>query len=116
TWLIPAWLTLGAAGIIGLFGNYSPDLKFALAASPIAPVLSTNSIDFITGTPDWPPEAHKSFTLLSFYTPQLGQLDRPVADIPAGTYAWLSPTVPAESLGRAYEAIAPLRDWQLIRL
>ncbi len=117
TWLLPAWLTLGLAGLTGLFGDYSPDLKAALAAAEIAPIVSDQPISFITGTAEWPPEVHKTFTLLSFYTPRLGPLNRPIAEIPPGTYAWLSPNTDLESLaGRPYEAIAQLRDWQLIQL
>jgi 4-amino-4-deoxy-L-arabinose transferase-like glycosyltransferase len=116
-WLIPAWLTICAAGLSGLLGNYSADLKAALAAPPINTVVSQQPLDFITGTDEWPPEVHKTFTLLSFYTPQLSQINRPVEEIPAGTYAWLSPNTESERLaGREYEAIAPLRDWQLIQL
>ncbi|MGB3293544.1 MAG: glycosyltransferase family 39 protein [Phormidesmis sp.] len=115
TWLIPVWLTLCGAGLVGLFGNYSPDLKADLTAPPMAPIVSAYPIDFITGA-EWPPDAHKTFTLLSFYTPRLGQLNRPVESIRPGTYAWLSPnTAPEQLANRPYEQVGQLRDWQLIR-
>ncbi|WP_170944103.1 glycosyltransferase family 39 protein [Leptolyngbya sp. BC1307] len=117
TWLLPAWLAIGTLGLAGLFGNYSSDLKAALASPAIAPIVSDQPISFITGSAEWPPEAHKTFTLLSFYTPQLGQLNRPIAEIPPGTYAWLSPNADLTALSdRPYETMAQLRDWQLIRL
>lgn len=115
TWLIPVWLTLCGAGLVGLFGNYSPDLKAGLAAPPIAQIVKAQPIDFITGA-DWPPDAHKTFTLLSFYTPHLGQLNRPVENIRPGTYVWLSPNAAPETLaGRQYKTVGQLRDWSLIR-
>ena len=117
TWLLPVWLTLGVAGLTGLFGDYSPDVKAALASPEIAPIVGDQPISFITGTAEWPPAVHKTFTLLSFYTPQLGQLNRPIAEIAPGTYAWLSPNADLAELGdRPYKTIAQLRDWQLIRL
>lgn len=116
-WLVPAWVTLCLAGLLGIFGNYSPELKAGLKQDAIAPIVTQYPVDFITGTQAWPPEVHKTFTLLSFYTPRLGQLNRPIAEIPTGTYAWLSPNTDADRLAqRPYETIAELENWRLIRL
>lgn len=130
TLLIPVWLMFCGAGLVGLFGNYSPDLKAGLATPPVAAIMSKYPIDFITSPaapsyipggeyvtgPEWPPDVQKTFVLLSFYTPRWGQLNRPVEDIPAGTYVWLSPIADTEKLvNRPYEKIRQIRDWQLIR-
>ena len=113
-WLIPVWLTFCGAGLTGLFGNYSGDLKAGLTSPPIASIVNAHPIDFVTGA-EWSPDAHKTFTLLSFYTPHLGQLNPPVEASRPGRYAWLSPNAAPELAGRPYEVVGQLRDWQLIR-
>ena len=114
TWLIPVWLTFCGAGLIGLFGSYSADLKAGLTTPPIASIVNAHPVDFVVGA-EWSPEAHKTFTLLSFYTPRLGQINRPVEESRPGSYAWLSPNAAPELVGRQYEVVGELRDWQLIR-
>lgn len=116
TWLIPAWLTLSVAGLTGLYGDYSPDLKAALTTAPIQPILSEHTVGFIlvNGTD---PVIHKTFTLLSFYTPTVGRLNPPVEDIATGTYFWLSPASDQTYLaGRPHETLATLRAWQLVKM
>ena len=114
TWLIPAWLTFCGAGLTGLFGSYSADLKAGLTTPPIASIVNAHPVDFVVGA-EWTPDAHKTFTLLSFYTPRLGQINRPVEESRPGSYAWLSPNAAPELAGRQYEVMGQLRDWQLVR-
>ncbi|MGC1305948.1 MAG: glycosyltransferase family 39 protein [Phormidesmis sp.] len=116
--LLPAWLTFSTAGLIGLMGNYTPHLKEVIGWLPqISPPIEGQPIDFIVGD-NLQSEAHKTFTLLSFYTPKLGQLDPPIAEIPAGAYAWRSPDFdPALFEDRPYETIVGVDNgWELIRL
>lgn len=116
TLLLPAWLALGTAGLTGLYGNYSPDLKSALLTAPIQPIVSDQTVDFVIGN-TWNPEVDKTFTLLTFYTPNVGQLNRPIKEIPIGSLLWMSPlTNPAYFANRTYSVLGKLRDWQLIEL
>ncbi len=115
TWLLPVWLTLGAAGITGLFGNYSAEFMTDLAQTPQAAL--AQPMVFITGD-DWPdPEAHKTMILLSFYTPLLGDRNPPTQNIVPGTYAWLAPNAEIDALKseRPYDTITDVEQWELIR-
>lgn len=117
TWLIPTWLTLGAAGVIGLYGNYTPELRAKLNGEPVTEVIAARPIDFITGKEWSDTEAHKTLVLLSFYTPQLGKLNPPLAEILPGTYAWLAPNADIDALKseRPYDTITDVEQWELIR-
>ncbi|MEL6814974.1 MAG: glycosyltransferase family 39 protein [Cyanobacteria bacterium J06598_3] len=116
TLLLPAWLALGTAGLNGLYGDYSPNLKSALLTTPIQPIVSAHTVDFVIGN-TWNPEVDKTFTLLTFYTPNVGQLNRPIQEIPTGSILWLSPLAnPAYFANRTYSVLGKLRDWQLIQL
>ncbi|MEL6472058.1 MAG: glycosyltransferase family 39 protein [Cyanobacteria bacterium J06623_4] len=113
-WLIPAWLTLGATGLLGFFGNYSADVRTALASPPVAPIVQAETIDFVTG-PDWPADLHKSMILIAFHTPYLGQLNRSLDALPPGSYVWLSDNADLQA-APPFETIAQVRQWSLIRL
>ncbi len=113
-WMLPAWLAIALVGLTGLLGDYSPELRADLARSPVAEIIATEPVDFMTGT-DWPDtEAQKTLVLLSFYTPKLGQLN-PTEKTPE-TYAWLAPNADSAAIKRArpYETIADVQQWQLI--
>ena len=120
TWLLPTWLALGAVGITGLYGNYTPELKAELARDPIVRVLATEPIDFIYGK-DWSDtEAHKMVVLLSLYTPILGKKNPDFNDIVPGSYAWLLSNADSATLNaeRPYEPVARrenVQQFQLIR-
>ncbi|MEO0769134.1 MAG: glycosyltransferase family 39 protein [Cyanobacteria bacterium J06649_4] len=122
-WLLSAWLTLCTVGLLGFFGNYSADVKTAMTTPPIAPIVQTESIDFLNG-PDWPAEIHKAMILIAFHTPSLGQLNPDVSALPTGSYLWVSdtatqldelPTDP-ETGSASYETVARVRQWRLVRL
>jgi hypothetical protein len=116
-WLLPAWLAMAMVGLTGLLGDYSPELMADLARSPTAEIIATEPIDFITGN-DWADsKAQKTLVLLSFYTPKLGELNQPFAELTPKTYAWLAPNADMNALKkeRPYETIADVQQWQLIR-
>ena len=120
TWLLPAWLALGATGISGLMGDYSPELEADLAQPSVAAIAASEPISFITGL-DWSNiEHHKTLTLLSYYTPTIGALYHSFDDLDASTlspYAWLAPNADADALSEAqpYETIGEVQQWKLIR-
>ncbi len=120
TWLLPTWLALGAVGVTGLYGNYSPGLKADLKRNPIASVLAKEPVNFIIG-PEWADaEAHKTMILLSFYTPILGEHNPDFGDIEPGSYAWLASNADHNALSaeRPYEPVGRMeniKQFQLIR-
>jgi hypothetical protein len=108
-WLLGPWLAIAAAFSTGLWGNYNPDLKTALATEPIAPILANNVIHIIQ------PGGDRDTILLTFYTPHLG---KPLADwtqIPSENYAWGNGQQVPLSPDSGYEIIATLGDWHLVR-
>jgi len=116
-WMLPTWLALGATGISGLLGDYSPELMTDLAQPSVESAIAQQSVTFITGT-DWSnTDSHKTLVLLSFYTPQLGKLNPPLDDMESGTYAWLAPNADFEALEGAGDVspIAQVQQWQLIK-
>jgi hypothetical protein len=116
-WLLPAWLALALVGLTGMLGDYSREVMVDLARSPTAEIIATEPIDFLTGS-DWADdsEAQKTMVLLSFYTPKLGELNQPFAELTPDTYAWIAPNVDVAALQkeRPYETIADIQRWQLI--
>jgi len=116
-WLLSTWLTLGMVGIEGLYGDYTPVIKAELSRDPMASVLATEPIDFITGEAWTDTEAHKTMTLLSFYTPVLGRKNPDFDEIQPGDYAWLAPNADSETLEakRPYQQVAEILQFRLIR-
>lgn len=115
TWILPAWLALSIAGLTGLLGNYSPEMKAALGDEPIASVIESYPVDFFLGA-DWKPEDHKNMILLSVYSPRIGRLNPPLDDVLPGTYAWASPNADPNPLdGRPFDTVTELDGWRLIR-
>jgi 4-amino-4-deoxy-L-arabinose transferase-like glycosyltransferase len=110
--LLTPWLTLTTAGFAGLWGNYSQDLKSYLQQPAIAAILQTQPTNFVT-TNISDGEMHKTWVLLSFYTPRLGRPIKSVAELPASSYAWISPDIP---LSPREQSLGNIRDWRLIKV
>ncbi|MCS6814903.1 MAG: glycosyltransferase family 39 protein [Cyanobacteria bacterium] len=111
TFLLAPWLALAGAGIVGLWGNYNPDVKAALTNSQLASVLQAHPVSVVVK--DLQPEEHKTWVLLSFYSPRLGRSLASLADLPLGEYAWVSPGASAD-VDRRYATIATIRNWKLV--
>lgn len=111
TFLLAPWLALAGAGVVGLWGNYNPDLKAALTSSQLASVLEVHPVSVVVK--DLQPEEHKTWVLLSFYSPRLGQSLASLADLPLGEYAWVSPGA-AATVDQRYTTIATIRNWRLV--
>ncbi|OLP15632.1 hypothetical protein BST81_25090 [Leptolyngbya sp. 'hensonii'] len=111
--LISSWLALGAVGLLGLVGDYSPALKSVLQEPQIASVLKANPVDFLVQ--DLDPESHKTWILLSFYTPHLGKLKQQIVELQPSTYAWLSPKINLD--GKIlYRVIGNVQQWTLVQV
>ncbi len=133
TWLLPAWLMLAMAGITGFLGNYSAELKAAATTDPVASLVRDTPVDFVIN-PKQPPALYKDLVILAVHTPHIGKLNPPIADIPAGTYVWVSKdkevyrseqltpmqshtpdTQSAILVADSYETVIELENWRLIR-
>ncbi|WP_017315528.1 ArnT family glycosyltransferase [Mastigocladopsis repens] len=81
-WLVPAWITLAAAGSSGFLGDYNPEIKTFLQQPAIAQVLHSSPINFVD-------IRGKTDVLLKFYTPHHGKRLK-LSKLPASGYAWIS--------------------------
>jgi 4-amino-4-deoxy-L-arabinose transferase-like glycosyltransferase len=106
-WLLGPWLAIAAAFLTGLWGNYNPALKTALASAPIGPILADHAIHMVQ------PGGDRNTLLLTFYTPHLGTPLGDWSQMPSESYAWGNGGVPLPEGG--YEVIATLGDWQLVK-
>ena len=110
--LITPWLTFTTAGILGLWGNYSTDLRSYLQQPAIADILQAQPINFVTQNIN-DGEIHKTWVLLSFYTPHLGRAINSVSELPSASYAWISPNV---AVSQREKSLGNIRGWQLIKV
>lgn len=107
-WMLGPTFAIAMLYLTGLWGNYSPAVKTALQAPPIAPVLDQHTVHFIQ------PRQEREDILLSFYTPHLGERHSNWQDLPPGAYAWgNSQMLPLP--GVEYQVIGEVDEWQLVR-
>ncbi|MEN9240445.1 MAG: glycosyltransferase family 39 protein [Thermostichales cyanobacterium SZTDM-1c_bins_54] len=102
-WLVPLWLAIALGVRQGLLSDFSPQIKAGIPSLP-------DPMHFVVA--DEPQgEAHKTWILLGFYAPTLGQRVRDWQQLPSGSLAWLSPgaLLPAP-------AIAEVEGWHLVRI
>lgn len=111
TWLIAPWLTFALAGIFGLLGNRSPDFRSSFEQKAIAEIVNAHPINFVLQD-SVDGEEHKTWILLSFYTPKLGNKFTKVEDLPVSSYAWLSPKIPLEP---NYQILGTIQEWRLVK-
>jgi 4-amino-4-deoxy-L-arabinose transferase-like glycosyltransferase len=109
---ITPWLTLTTAGMSGLWGNYSHDVKSYLQQSEFASILQTQPINFVVPNIT-DSEMHVTWVLLSFYTPHLGKPINSVNELLPDSYAWISPNVP---IPESAKSLGNIRNWQLIKV
>jgi 4-amino-4-deoxy-L-arabinose transferase-like glycosyltransferase len=81
-WLVPAWISLAAAGSTGFLGDYNPEMKTFLQQPAIAQVLQSSVIDFVD-------IRGKTDVLLKFYTPHHGKRVEQ-SELATSSYAWVS--------------------------
>ncbi|WP_346289727.1 glycosyltransferase family 39 protein [Sphaerothrix gracilis] len=111
-WLGAFWLGFAIAGLTGVWGNYSPTLKAALQSPPLASVLAAHAVDFVVAAPV-DGETNKTWVLLTFYTPHLGQLYPHLSNLPPDAYAWVSPGAELAT-GVIYQELGQIQQWRLI--
>jgi len=105
------WATMALAGLVGLLGNYSPDLRLALQQPPLVQVLAREPINLVVREPV-SGDDHKTWILLSFYTPRWGQRLQSPQALPAGAYAWVGPGL---TLPQNCRTLAQIRGWFLVQ-
>lgn len=114
SWLLGPWLALMIAGLTGIFGDYSPDLKTVLQQPAVAQVLRSHPVNFVIQD-QLDGEAQKTWVLLSFYTPRLGEKLNQRSVLPPTGYAWISPELTNNQTPPA-QVITTIQGWQLVQL
>ncbi|WP_017652251.1 ArnT family glycosyltransferase [Fortiea contorta] len=108
SWLIPCWLSLAVAGVLGLLGDYNPELRMFFQQRAIASILQTHPVYFAQAD-------DKNSILLNFYTPIHGKRVNNLSEIPVFSYAWISaPKI--ETLSPNYRIIGSVKNYQLIQV
>lgn len=109
-WLLGPWGAIVALYATGLWGNYNPELVTALAQPPLAPIVQTQTVDFVfsanraaLGTAD--------AVLLTYYTPHLGDRLTDSQHVQPSRYTWLHSTSP---LPANAQIIGETPGWTLI--
>lgn len=111
-WLLGPWGAIALLYATGLWGNYNPDVKLALATPPLQEIVANNPIHGIFKTVS---PAEEDMVLLTFYTPQPGSATDNWQTLPTGSYAWVAVpdlgALPAETV-----RLGQVRDWALVQL
>ncbi len=110
-YVLGSWLALAIAGFLGLWGNYSPDVKAFVQQPAIQAELQIHPVNLIIPK-QVDGEVHKSWVLVSFYTPRLGQQLPDLADLPPLQFAWIREPLPNPI---AYRQFGQVQGWQLIQ-
>lgn len=114
-WLIfllaPLWLALALLNLTGLWGDYAPGLKAMLRAPTVAPIVQTQSIDFITDPLNLYAGGRKRYLLLSLYTPYQGRHLRQWTET---DLAWVDPNL-AERQPEGFQVLAEYYGWELLQ-
>jgi len=110
--LVGPWLALGLAGMGGLLGNYSAEVKAFCRQPTVAEVLANHTVDVVLASPAG--VNHKTWVLTSFYSRHWGERLTSVAAIPADHYAWVSEAAVATIPAR-FQQLGTVRGWALVR-
>jgi 4-amino-4-deoxy-L-arabinose transferase-like glycosyltransferase len=106
-WVIPAWMALAVAGLTGLYGDYSPEVKSFFARPAIADAVRGHPVDFhdVGG---------KAGVLLRFYTPLHGGHFKRLGEGSTSSLAWVRGRAVAR-LSRPHQILGEIRGYRLIR-
>ena len=105
-WFVPLWLGIGLALDQGLLSDFSPQIKAQVMAQIEHGILKT-PVDFVVADPPLG-EDHKTWILLGFYTPVLGERVSAWQSLKPGSLAWFSPGSPVPAA-----VITDVAGWQL---
>ncbi|MBW4645107.1 MAG: glycosyltransferase family 39 protein [Goleter apudmare HA4340-LM2] len=108
SYLIPCWLTLVIAANSGFLGDYNPEFRTFFRQRAIASILKTHPVYFAQ-------DNEKNSVLLQFYTPIHAPRVDAISQVPALSYAWISPPQTQE-LSPAYRVIGTVDSYQLIQI
>ncbi len=111
--LITAWLGLATLNLTGLWGNYTPDLKTFLQTPHVAEALNSHPVNFVVNEDQLGRDDRKTYLLLNFYTPQLGQTLTQLAALQPGEFAWLDSSHAIQPTQAA--VIGSFQTWQLVK-
>jgi len=109
--LLGPWLSLALAGATGGLGNYSPDVRTATAQPEVSQILQTHPVQMVVADPV-SGEDHKTWILLSFYSPSWGKRYPDCMALPPASYAWVSPGLLVPS---SFRQITTVRGWRLVQ-
>jgi 4-amino-4-deoxy-L-arabinose transferase-like glycosyltransferase len=112
--LIAPWAALIMLGLTGLWGDYSSELKGFLDHPKVQTILQ-EPIDFVVQEERLKQGDRKTYLLLTFYTPQVGQLLPQTAFLPPSAYAWVDPNLQVKPSSR-YQVIGTVKQWQLVHV
>ncbi|MEA5447892.1 glycosyltransferase family 39 protein [Leptolyngbya sp. CCNP1308] len=111
-WLLGPWGAIALLYATGLWGNYNPDVKLALATPPLREIVANHPIHAIFKTVS---PAEEDMVLLTFYTPQPGRATDNWQTLAPGSYAWVA-AVDLGELPAATVQLGQVRDWVLVQL
>lgn len=127
SWLISPWLTMATLGLIGVWGDRTPELRISIQQPAIAQIIAYHPINFVIETPPDTQlnsisqsvqnhysdgEISQSHILLTFYTTHLGKTLK-LRELPPNSYAWISPRIPVKFIN-TYQNIGTVKGWRLI--
>jgi 4-amino-4-deoxy-L-arabinose transferase-like glycosyltransferase len=121
--LMGPWLALALLGLSGIWGDYAPGLKRMVQQPAVHQALLKGATDFVVQEPALDRQGRKTYLLLNFYTPIVGQqLDRwPTTGKGAdglrptlGQRLWVAPPLTA-NIPAGYEPIGTYEGWQLLQ-
>jgi 4-amino-4-deoxy-L-arabinose transferase-like glycosyltransferase len=104
------WLALTLMGLTGLWGDYAVSLKTGLQDPNVKQVLTKQTVHFVSSPKGLDSDAQKDYILLTFHTPKFGQHMTDLKQLPAKSYAWISPTMQTDD-----RVLATIRGWRLIQ-
>ncbi len=112
-WLIGPWLGVVLLNGLGIWTNFSPDLKAALITPALREQLASQPVNFVA-PPIAGDETQKQWIVLGVYTPHLGRYAPGVELLPPESVAWVSPELAAK-LPPTAVTLARIQDWTLVR-
>ncbi len=106
--LLGPWLALTLMGLTGLWGDYAVSLKAGL--KPLNQTLNAKTVHFVSPPTGLDSDAQKDYILLTLHTPKLGKHLTDIKQLPAESYAWISPTIASDD-----RTVGTVGGWRLIQ-
>ncbi|NET74165.1 MAG: glycosyltransferase family 39 protein, partial [Sphaerospermopsis sp. SIO1G2] len=107
-WLVSAWLSIAAAGSLGLLSDFNPRFRTFFQQESITNITKDQSIHFVRWT-------HKYAELVYFNTPIPGKNVNEISELSPLDYAWID-TSNSGNLQQKYKVVDEIKDYQLIQI